>query len=165
MLQFWELDLVDQMTVLGHVTTTTTLYDLQTDGAILSHAYYDQRSPAASISSLVKHINSKDTLVNAVLLTLQQETFMKRFNLQSVWGLVLQKDGKNVLVCNNILGYDSTQVVVFCLDSLIDSPHIEYHYVDKMPNRWKMLHVGFGFGLVCLLLDSAKNFKLIPTIL
>jgi hypothetical protein len=165
MLQFWELDLTDQMTVLEYATTYTSLYDLQTDGAILSHVYYDQRSPATSISSLVKRTASTDTLVNAVLLTLQQERFTKRFNLHTVWGFILQKDGKNVLVCNNILGYDSTHVVVFCLDSLIDSPHIEYHYMDKMPNRLKTLHAGIGFGLVCLLLDSAKNFKLIPTTL
>ena len=165
MLQFWELDLADQMTVLGQFATLTSLYDIQTDGAILSHVYYDQRSPATSISSLVKRTASTDTLVNAVLLTLQQERFRKRFNLHSVWGFILQKEGKNVLICNNILGYDSTHVVVFCLDSLIDSPHIEYHYMDKTPIRWKLLHIGIGFGLVCLLVDSAKNFKLIPTIL
>jgi hypothetical protein len=160
MLQFWELDVNDQITVLGRYTKIVDLHDLQTSGAILSHMYYDQRHDAYALSSLSSRLHSKDPLNNAVLLTIQQPQFSKEYELEYNWGFVLQKDGKNVFICKNLMRYDSTKVVLICLDDLLNSPQIEYHYADKLPNRWKVIHTTIGFGLVCLLLDAANRFPI-----
>jgi hypothetical protein len=160
MMQFWELDMEDQLVVLSRVTKIVKLEDFQENGAILPNVCYDQRTDLTCLSSVLKKISSTDALIQSVCTTLVHPQFVNSFQLNKVRAICLQKDGKNSLICSNLLGYDSFDVVVIYLDDLIDSPQIEYHYADKLPNRWKVLYSGIGFGLVCLLLDSANKFPI-----
>jgi hypothetical protein len=160
MLQFWDLELKDQLTVIGQVTQTLHLNDFQTKGAILPHTYYDQRKASTSLSAIIRQMHPSDKLIQSVLTVLSQPTFTNLFDLYNSWGFALQKDGKNVLVCTNLIGYDSKRVIIICLDDLINSPRIEYHYADKVQDRWKIIYAGFGFAITAFLLDAVNKFPI-----
>jgi hypothetical protein len=160
MLQFYELDINDQIDVLKQYTYVVSLDTLQTNGAILPHLLYDKRSRSTELSYVIRKLQTTDKLLQSVLRTISYDTFNSQFHIDTIRGIVLQKNGKTMFFCSNLIGYDSNQVAVICLDDLVNSPRIEYHYGDKMPERWKMLYVGIGFALVSFLLNSANSIRI-----
>jgi hypothetical protein len=160
MLQFWDLDLSDQIIVLSQVTRINDIKDVQTQGAILPHVVYDKRKSSTELPVIVRNIQTTDQLLHSVLIATSQSSFIKEYTLNDIRGIILQKNGKPMFYCSNLLGYDSKQVAVIYLDDLIDSPRIEYHYGDTIPNRWKILYAGVGFALITFLLDSANTFPI-----
>lgn len=160
MLQFCTLDLNDQISLVMQNTKIIPLDELQYDGAILAHAIYNPRTMNTSIHALMKQSIVIDTLpqsVHSVLMVILQEEFHKKYGFDTKRGFVLQRNGKNVFVCNNIRGYDSTQVIVISLDEFENELRIDYSYGEKVPNRWKMLYSGFAFGVVCLLMGAVNK--------
>jgi hypothetical protein len=108
----------------------------------------------------MEHSIVTDKLLHAVLMVIHQESFYTRYKFDTKRGFVLQRNGKNVFICNNIRGYDSTQVLVISLDEFENELRIDYSYGEKVPTRWKMLYSGFAFGIVCLLMDAANKITI-----
>jgi hypothetical protein len=160
MMQFWDLNLSDQIIVLSQVSRIKDIKDVQPQGAILPHVVYDKRKSSTELPAVVRNIQTTDILLQSVLMALSHCSFIKQYTLNNIRGILLQKNGNPMFYCLNDLGYDSNQIAVIYLDDLIDSPRIEYHYGDTIPNRWKMLYAGFGFALVTFLLDSANTFPI-----
>ena len=157
MLQFCTLELNDQISLVMQNTRIIPLDELQHNGAILAHAIYDPRMMNRSIHTLMKQSIVTDKLLHAVLMIILQESFHTKYKFDTKRGFVLQRNGKNVFICNNIRGYDSTQVLVISLDEFENGLRIDYSYGEKVPTRWKMLYSGFAFGIVCLLMDAANK--------
>jgi hypothetical protein len=160
MLQFCTLDLNDQISLVMQNTKIVPLNELQHNGAILAHAIYDPHIMNRSIHTLMEQSIVADKLlqtVQSVLMVILQESFHTKYRFDTKRGFVLQRNGRNVFICNNIRGYDSTQVIVISLDEFENELRIDYSYGEKVPNRWKMLYSGFAFGIVCLLMDAANK--------
>jgi hypothetical protein len=157
MLQFCDLDLIDQINLVMQNTRILPLDNLQHNGAILAHATYNPYKMKSAFYDLVLHPNVSDKLSQSILTVIQQDIFYKKYNLDTNRGFVLQKNGKNVFICNNSYGYDSTHVVVICLDEFENDLRIEYCFGEKVPNRWKLVYSGFAFGIICTLMDAANN--------
>ncbi len=161
MLQFQDLELKTQITILIQSTYSVDIQELDTYDGMLSHVFYDKRQSYTKLSHRLTSITTTDLLLQAVLTTISQDMFIQHFNLETIRGIVLEKGGKPMFFCSNLCGYDSNQVAVVCMDDLIKSPRFEYYYGDTIPDRWKMLYTGIGFALTTFLLDSVKRFPII----